>query len=186
MSTHQLTNPRRANQSITEESGRPGTARSNVGCDAIDEPCTNSTAGFPSGESTYFSHKNRRTSPLCAQCPTPVTGAPAANACVVIAVPLRRCQSGRSIDFSASFPDDLRPSLFFHPKERAELGRCRAHDLDAGGGHVAFYFTRGKRLEQFAVQFFDDGWRRAFRCQQAHPDIRLVSGNAGFHHGWHI
>jgi hypothetical protein len=38
MSTHQHTKPRRANQSITDEWGRPGTVKSNVGCDAIDEP----------------------------------------------------------------------------------------------------------------------------------------------------
>src|SRR5881409_1327928 len=122
MSTHQLTHPRRANQSITEESGRPGTARSNVGCDAIDEPCTNSTAGLLSGESTYFSHNNRRTSPLCAQCPTPVTSASAANACVVIAVLPAAMSVERLIDSCASLPDDLRPPLFFHPKERAEFG----------------------------------------------------------------
>src|SRR5215211_3510653 len=81
MSTHQHTKPRRANQSMTEESGLPGTVRSNVGCDAIDEPCTNSTAGLPSGASTNFSHRKRRTSPLCAQCSTPVT-------CAFTSVPL--------------------------------------------------------------------------------------------------
>ena len=27
-----------ANQSMTEESGRPGTLRSKVGCEAMDEP----------------------------------------------------------------------------------------------------------------------------------------------------
>src|SRR5215510_2823589 len=63
MSTHQQLKPRCANQSITDESGRPGTVRSKVGCDAIDDPCTNSTAGLPCGESTNFSHRNRRTSP---------------------------------------------------------------------------------------------------------------------------
>ena len=54
MSTLQQTKPRRANQSMTDESGRPGTCRSNVGCDAIDEPCTNRTAGLPPGEPTNF------------------------------------------------------------------------------------------------------------------------------------
>src|SRR3981081_2018385 len=73
MSTHQQTNPRRANQSVTEESARPATERAKVGCDAIDEPWTNNTAGFPSGESRYFSHRNRRTSPLFVQCSAPVT-----------------------------------------------------------------------------------------------------------------
>src|SRR6185437_3007000 len=74
MSTHQQANPRRANQSITDESGRPGTLRSNVGCDAIDEPCTNSTTGFPEGESTNFSHRKRRTPSFNVQCATPSTG----------------------------------------------------------------------------------------------------------------
>src|SRR5256885_3849591 len=40
---HQVSKPRAANQSITEESGRPGTFRSKVGCEAIEEPCTKST-----------------------------------------------------------------------------------------------------------------------------------------------
>src|SRR3990170_8857046 len=37
---HQVSKPRAANHSMTEECGRPGTLRSNVGCEAIDEPCT--------------------------------------------------------------------------------------------------------------------------------------------------
>src|SRR5258708_4480935 len=74
MSTHQQTNPRFANQSITDESGRPGTVRSNVGVDAIDEPWTNRIAGFPSGEPTNFSQRKSGTSPFFVQCSTPVTG----------------------------------------------------------------------------------------------------------------
>src|SRR6266404_4270965 len=74
MSTLQHTKPRRANQSMTEESDLPGTYKSNVGCDAIDEPCTNRSAGLPSGEPTNFSHIKRRTPSLCVQCSTPVTG----------------------------------------------------------------------------------------------------------------
>src|SRR5918993_1463645 len=78
MSTDQQTKPRCANQSITDESARPGTDRSNVGCDAIDDPCTNSTAGLASGDPTYFSQRNSRTSPsavgFVVQCSTPVIG----------------------------------------------------------------------------------------------------------------
>src|SRR5512132_2057378 len=85
MSTVQHTKPRFANQSIADESGRPGTVRSKVGCEAIDEPCTNSTAGLLSGEPTNFSHRNRRTSPLWGQCSTPVTWA-AAVACAVMRI----------------------------------------------------------------------------------------------------
>src|SRR6185369_14704726 len=123
MSTLQQTKPRRANQSITDESGRPGTVRSNVGCDAIDEPCTNSTAGLPSGVPTYFSHRNRRTSPLRVQCSLPVT---AASAMVVIP---------SSVDLGAGLAHDLRPQVALSAEERAELGRRGADDLDAGGRH---------------------------------------------------
>src|SRR4030088_2289983 len=84
MSTLQHTKPRRANQSMTEESGLSGTVRSNVGCDAIDEPCTKRIAGLPSGAPANFSQSKRRTSPLCVYCPTPVTvfGAEAASGAV--------------------------------------------------------------------------------------------------------
>src|SRR5437588_5514988 len=74
MSTLQHAKPRRANQSMTEESGLPGTARSNVGCDAIEDPCTKRIAGLPSGAPANFSQRKRRTSPLRVQCSTPVTG----------------------------------------------------------------------------------------------------------------
>ena len=39
MSTHQQSKPRRANQSIAEDSGWPGTWRSKVGVEAIDVVC---------------------------------------------------------------------------------------------------------------------------------------------------
>src|SRR6266571_2351170 len=90
MSTHQHAKPRRANQSITDESARPGTERSNVGCDAIDEPCTNRTAGLPSGESRYFSQRKRRTSPLFVQCSRPGTGVYKESAGVVMEEPFSR------------------------------------------------------------------------------------------------
>src|SRR4029077_12614202 len=41
MSTHQQSKFCRAKKSITEESGRPDTCRSKVGCAAMDEPWTN-------------------------------------------------------------------------------------------------------------------------------------------------
>src|SRR6185295_14397209 len=139
MSTVQQTKPRCANQSITDESGRPGTVRSNVGCEAIDEPWTKSTAGLPAGESTYFSHRNRRTSPsgvcFCAQCSTPVT-------CVALSILL--------IDFRAGFADDFRPEFFFRAEERPELGGRRTDDFDAGARHVGLHFIGRKRLLEFA------------------------------------
>ena len=73
MSTHQQSKLRSANQSITEASSRPGTLRSKVGCDAMDEPCTNSTVPAVAWcEALYFSHRNRRTSPFLVQCCCPV------------------------------------------------------------------------------------------------------------------
>src|SRR5580700_1706689 len=72
MSTHQQSKPRAANQSITELSGRPGTCRSKVGCDAMDEPCTNRIVpGGPDASVAYFSNRNRRVSPFWVQCSSP-------------------------------------------------------------------------------------------------------------------
>src|SRR4051812_12679053 len=69
ISTHHVLKPRCANQSIADESGRPGTFRSNVGCEAMEEPCTKSTVGrLLLASPTYFSHRNSRTSPLRVQC----------------------------------------------------------------------------------------------------------------------
>src|SRR5436309_6947277 len=72
MSTHHVSKPRAAKKSIAEESLRPGTCRSKVGCEAIDEPCTNRMrpAG-PDGSLAYFSHMNRRAPPLLVQCSSP-------------------------------------------------------------------------------------------------------------------
>src|SRR6476659_5999030 len=72
MSTHQQSQPCLAKYSIAEESGRPGTSRSKVGCEAIEEPCTNRIvplvcAGSPA---TLF-QRNSLTSPLLVQCSVP-------------------------------------------------------------------------------------------------------------------
>src|ERR1043166_3120790 len=73
MSTHQQSKPRAANQSMAEESGRTGTCKSNVGVEAMDEPCTNRIVpAGPDGSPAYFSHRNSRTSlPLLVQCSSP-------------------------------------------------------------------------------------------------------------------
>src|SRR5262249_5565286 len=58
---------------MAEESARPGTCRSKVGCEAMDEPCTNKIlpAG-PEGSPACLFHRNRRTSlPLSVQCSSP-------------------------------------------------------------------------------------------------------------------
>src|SRR5580704_11826864 len=77
MSTHQQSKPRRANQSMTEESGRPSTCRSKVGCEAIDEPCTNRIVPEVCfGSPAHFSNMNNFTLPsLVVQCSSPLIAA---------------------------------------------------------------------------------------------------------------
>ena len=66
---HQVSKPRAAKKSIADESGRPGTCRSNVGWEAIDEPWTKRIVPFASrGATALFRHRNNRTSPLRVQC----------------------------------------------------------------------------------------------------------------------
>ena len=73
MSTHQVSKPRAAKKSMAENSGRPGTCRSKVGCEAIEEPCTNRIVPWVlAGSPAYFSHRKSRTSlPLLVQCSSP-------------------------------------------------------------------------------------------------------------------
>src|ERR1700675_4636640 len=74
MSTHQQSKFCRAKKSITEESGRPGTCRSNVGCAAMDEPWTNRMGpavcfGLPA----HFSNRNSFARPsFVVQCSSPL------------------------------------------------------------------------------------------------------------------
>src|SRR5712672_1968272 len=62
---------------MAEESVRPGTCRSKVGVEAMEEPCTNRIVPMVlAGSPAYFSNMNRRTSlPLLVQCSSPRTGA---------------------------------------------------------------------------------------------------------------
>src|SRR3954465_12172403 len=73
MSTHQVSKPRAAKKSIAEESGRPGTWRSKVGCEAIEEPCTNRIVPLvAAGSATHLFHMNSFTPPsLVVQCSVP-------------------------------------------------------------------------------------------------------------------
>src|SRR5581483_5454318 len=68
---HQVSKPRSANQAITDEFGRPGTCRSKVGCEAIDEPCTNRMVPFFGPPGARFSHRNSLAGPLVVQCSWP-------------------------------------------------------------------------------------------------------------------
>src|SRR3954470_21608450 len=75
MSTVQQSKPSLAKWSIAEESGRPGTCRSNVGCEAIDEPCTNRTVPLvAAGSPRHLLNMNRRALPpsFVVQCSCPL------------------------------------------------------------------------------------------------------------------
>src|SRR4029079_13487018 len=76
MSIDQGSKPRSGKYSIADESGRPGTCRSKVGCDAIDEPCTNRIVPRLAAVSPmHCSYMNRRTLPsFVVQCSSPRTG----------------------------------------------------------------------------------------------------------------
>src|SRR5579862_2671216 len=76
MSTHQQSKFCRAKKSITEESGRPGTCRSNVGCAAIDEPCTNRIVpAVCFGSPAHFSNMKSLAPSLVVQCSSPLIAA---------------------------------------------------------------------------------------------------------------
>src|ERR1700681_4863102 len=76
MSTHQQSKFCRAKKSITEESGRPGTCRSNVGCAAMDEPCTNRMVpAVFAGSPEDFSNRNSLAPSLVVQCSSPLIAA---------------------------------------------------------------------------------------------------------------
>src|SRR3982750_405750 len=78
MSMHQLSKPFSANHSMTDECGRPGTCRSNVGCPAIDDPCVKRIV--PRGVLLgALRQRNSLTSPLRVQCSTPFMEAPSRN-----------------------------------------------------------------------------------------------------------
>src|SRR5580658_1452794 len=77
MSTHQQSKFCRAKKSITDESGRPGTCKSNVGCAAIDEPCTNRIVpAVWFGSPAHFSNMNSLAPPsLVVQWSSPLIAA---------------------------------------------------------------------------------------------------------------
>src|SRR3954471_22267635 len=74
---HQVSKPRSANHSITEECGRPDTSRSKVGCEAIEEPCTKKRVPFGAPAAEGLCHRKSLTSPLRVQCSVPfIPGGP--------------------------------------------------------------------------------------------------------------
>src|SRR4051812_40366895 len=73
LSMHQVSKPRSVNHSITDECGRPGTCRSKVGCEAIDEPCTKRIVPLAALPALLRQRKSLM-SPLRVQCSVPFIG----------------------------------------------------------------------------------------------------------------
>src|SRR3974390_836531 len=98
---------------MTEESGRPSTCKSKVGCDAIDEPCTKRTVPAALfGSPPHFSNMNSFTTPsLLVQCSSPRIAAARFTSFIVhlleifaIAIPQsrNRVASARSLGYGAN------------------------------------------------------------------------------------
>src|SRR5215469_302128 len=152
MSTHQQSKPRAAKKSMTEESARPGTCRSKVGCDAIDEPCTNRMVpAGPAGSPAYFSNRNRRTSPFWVQCSSPRIAAIGATGLFMLALPtsmLTRpplwltasgsrnpCRGGKRLATLATTDWEGRNEIQHHHRRGAARG-CRQRGGDQGSVHA--------------------------------------------------
>src|SRR5260370_23049834 len=74
MPTDDVSSPCGAKDSIAEEFGRHGTLRSNVGCDAMEDPWTNRVGAFAlAGSTAHLFHRNSLTSPLLVQCSAPAS-----------------------------------------------------------------------------------------------------------------
>src|SRR5215471_7922591 len=114
MSTHQASKPRAAKKSMAENSLRPGTCRSKVGCEAIEEPCTNRIVPrVLAGSAAHLFHRNSLTAPF--------------SRVVQCSVPVRRSCSFMPLfpvllDLDAVGVDDLGPAIDLGLHEGAELG----------------------------------------------------------------
>src|SRR5580704_7801717 len=102
MSTHQQSKFCRAKKSITEESGRPGTCKSNVGCAAIDEPWTNRMVpAVCFGSLAHFSNMNSFAPSLVVQCSSALIAAAVEVATSFILSPVgqrrRHCERSEAI-----------------------------------------------------------------------------------------
>src|SRR5256885_4010696 len=103
---------------MAEESGRPGTSRSKVGCEAIEEPCTNRIVPwvFPGSPATLF-HRNSLTSPLLVQC-----SVPGRRTC-------RFIDSALSVHLDVVRLDQLGPAVDLGLDVGAELLRAHRHRI---------------------------------------------------------
>src|SRR5262245_17031624 len=128
---HQVSKPRAANQSITDESARPGTRRSKVGCEAMDEPCTNRIVPLGAPPGAAFCQRQSLTSPLRVQCSMPGNVNGASRSFLAFYARIRRLRRGEGGGGSmASGTLDTFPKLLMHHAQvRGERPAIREKDL---------------------------------------------------------
>src|SRR5581483_3315541 len=175
MSTHQQSKPRRANQSITEESGRPGTCRSKVGCAAMDEPCTNKMVpDVAFGSLAYFSNrKSFALASLAVQCSSLLTAADAAPVTSFMHAPSVDQGDVVRRNYLSPFGDlsvhEVGEGGLRHHHRRGPL--CLPRRLDVGAAENAGYP---------AIEQVDDWLRRVFRRHEADPLAELKARHTRF------
>src|SRR3954452_825661 len=166
MSTHQVSYPRAAKKSMTEESARPGTCRSNVGCEAMDEPCTNRIRPSASEGSPAFLFQRKSFTPpsLVAQCSLPVMRSG------LLMLTISRIDAGGSLRRDCIGFDDSRPFLDLGLHVRAEFIRGHQHRLGAlllpGILHVA----PCEDPVDLRIEEPDNRVRSPHRGHHTHPD----------------
>src|SRR6266850_5454393 len=125
----QVSKPCSTNHSIAEECARPGTCRSKVGCEAIDEPCTKRIVPRGLPVAGLF-QRNSLTSPLRVQCSLPFVMRRLSELYALDSVQesaglARRSSMNEGIEALDSFPK----LLMHHAKVRAEQPAIREKDL---------------------------------------------------------
>src|SRR5262249_10426088 len=187
MSTHQVSKPRAAKKSITEESARPGTCRSKVGCEAMDEPCTNKIlpAGLEGSPACLF-QRNRRTSlPLSVQCSSPRMTA-AGEMGLFTGGLLVLDVSPRLFGLYVVGFDELGPFVDLGlPKGTEFVGLLRLC-LRALLPPRLFYVRAREDFVDLGVQEGDDRLRGSRRRHDADPNRGFVAGSPGLRQRRHV
>src|SRR6266850_6354036 len=125
----QVSKPCSTNHSIAEECARPGTCRSKVGCEAIDEPCTKRIVPRGLPVAGLF-QRNSLTSPLRVQCSLPFVMRRLSELYALDSVQesaglARRSSMNEGIEALDTFPK----LLMHHAKVRAGQPAIREKDL---------------------------------------------------------
>src|SRR5262249_8496963 len=172
---------------MTEESARPGTCRSKVGCEAMEEPCTNKTlpAG-PEGSPACLFHRNRRTSlPFSVQCSSPRMTA-AGEMGLFTARLLVLDVWPRSFGLYVVGFDEFGPLFDLGLHKGPEFVGLHRHRLRALLPPRLFYVRAREDFVDLGVEEGDDRLRGSRRRHDADPNRGFVAGNSGLRQRRHV